>query len=190
MKKKLFLLLLISSSLRAETFLGYYVTNNSDTIHCNINLTRKNVDYYDFSKVIKSVNLVDCSGNKKFKPHEIICFVINIPDKGVCKFVSIAENKKTFFHEILSGKISLYKTYSTHPFDGSLAIIPVALKDNKLVYLNVANKKQKISNLLKDNPVILEKWEATTFNAWTDSWFDTTEIEKYIKEYNEFDMNK
>ncbi len=149
MKRIFFLLLLISSSLRAETFSGYYVTNNLDTIHCNINLIKKHVDHYDFSKVTKSVNLVDNEGKRKFKPHEIICFVINIPNKGVYKFVSLVEDKKKKFHEILSGKISLYKTYSTHSYDGSLAIIPVALKDNKLVYLNVANRKQKNQQLVE-----------------------------------------
>ncbi|NLM68088.1 MAG: hypothetical protein GX180_13090 [Enterococcus sp.] len=147
-------------------------------------MIKKHTDFYDFSRVTKNVNLVDSEGVKKFKPHEIICFTINIPDKGVQKFVSLKADKIKFFHEIISGKISLYKTYSLHSYDGSLAIIPVALKENKLVYLNVANRKQRISNLLKENPVLLEKWKATTFNAWAGSWFDTTEIEEYFREYN------
>ena len=184
MKKLLFLLLLISSSLKAETFSGYYVTNTFDTIHCNISLIKKHIDFYDFSRVTKNVNLVDSEGIKKFKPQEIICFIIDIPDKGIYKFVSLKEDKKSFFHEIISGKISLYKIYSLHPYDGSLAIIPVAFKENKLVYLNVANRKQRVGNLLKDKSALLEKWKTTTFNAWTGSWFDTTEIEEYIREYN------
>ena len=159
MKKLVFLLLLISSCLKAETFSGYYVTNTFDTIHCNISLMKKHIDFYDFSRVTKNVNLVDSEGVKTFKPHEIICFTINIPDKGIHKFVSLKEDKKNFFQEIINGKISLYKTYSLHPYDGSLAILPVALKDNKLVYLNVANRKQRVSNLLKDNPIIFRKVE-------------------------------
>ncbi len=190
MKKIFFFLLIVSSSLKAETFSGYYVTNNSDTIYCNINLTKKTVDYYDFSKVRKSVNLVDSDGEKKFKPHDIVCFAINIPNKETYKFVSLEEDTQQFFCEIISGKISLYKIYLLHPYDGSLATIPIALKDNKLVYLNAINKKQRVSNLLEDNPVVLEKWKATKFNMWTDSHFDTTEIEKCIREYNEFDTNE
>lgn len=100
------------------------------------------------------------------------------------------EDGKQFFQEIVNGKISLYKVYSKHPYDGSLAIIPVAHKDNKLIYLNVANRKKRISNLLIDNPIVSEKWKATKSNAWTDSWFDTTEIEEFIREYNELEREK
>ena len=178
---------LISSSLKAEEFAGYYVTNNLDTVHCVFVLQKKHGDFYDFSMLTKTVILGDQGGTKKFKPHEIVCFAINIPNEGTYKFVSLKEDKKQFFHEIINGKISLYKTYSRHPYDGSLTILPIAHKDNQLVYLNVVNRKQRVSNLLKDNPVILEKWTATKSNAWTGSWFDTTEIEKYIREYNEFD---
>ena len=188
MRKILFLLLLISSSIRAEEFSGYYITNNLDTINCVFVLQKKHIDFYDFSSVTKTVLLRDHEGTKKFKPHEIICFLINMPDKEIYKFVSLKEDKKQFFHEIIRGKISLYKTYSRHPYDRSLAIIPVAHKDNKLVYLNVANRKQRVSNLLEDNPIILEKWKEVKSNTWTGSWFDTTEIEKHIREYNEFDI--
>jgi hypothetical protein len=190
MKYVFFLLLLVASSLRAETFSGYYVTQTSDTIHCSINLKKKHIDFYDFSRVTKIVTLVDNEGVKRFSPHEILCFAINIPDKGIYKFVSLEEDRKSFFHEIVNGKISLYKIYSLNSYDGALVIMPVALKDNKLIYLPAAYRKKRVSNLLEDNPAILEKWETTTFNAWTDPWFDTTEIEKYFKEYNEFDMNE
>jgi len=187
MKKIFFLLLLISSSLKAEEFSGYYVTNDLDTVRCVFVLQKKHKDFYDFSMVTKTVILRDHEGVKKLKPREIICFAINILNEATYKFVSLKEDKKQFFHEIINGKISLYKIYLRHPYDGSLAIIPIAHKNNELVYLNVANRKQRISNLLKDNPVVLAKWEATKSNAWTSSWFDTTEIEKYIEEYNEFD---
>lgn len=189
MKKIFFLLLIISSSLKAENFSGYYVTNNSDTVSCSFVLQKKHKDFYDFSSVSNTVTLGDHEGIKKFKPHEITCFVINIPEDGEYKFVSLRENRKLFFHEIINGKISLYKTYSRHAYDGSLAIIPIAHKNNELVYLNVVNRKKRIANLLKDNSVVLEKWKATESNTLTSSWFDTSEIEKYIREYNEFNLN-
>jgi hypothetical protein len=190
MRAIIFLLLLTSSSLGAEEFSGYYVTNDSDTVQCVFVLPKIHTEYYNFSMVTKTVTLAEFKGAKKFKPHEIICFVINIPGEGRYKFVSLEEDRKQFFHEIIKGKISLYKVYSKHPYDGSLAIIPVAIKDNKLVYLNVVNRKQRISNLLKDKPVLSEKWEATKFNSWTGSWFDTTEIEEIIREYNKLDTNE
>lgn len=190
MKKIMFLLLLISSSLKAQEFSGYYITNVLDTVQCVFVLQKKHKDFFDFSMIAKTVILRDLEGAKKFKPHEINCFVINIPEEGIYKFISLKEDEKQFFHEIIYGKISLYKVYSKHPYDGSLAIIPVAHKDNKLIYLNVVNRKQRISNLLIDNPIVSEKWKATKSNAWTGSWFDTTEIEEFIREYNELEREK
>jgi len=185
MKKLLCLLLwLINFSLNAQVFSGYYVKNNFDTINCSI-LVRKHRDFYDFSGVTRRVNLFGDEGRKTFRPHEIICFVINIPDEGTYKFVSLQGDRSDFYQVIINGKISLYKTYSRNPYDGSLAIIPVAIKDNKLVYLNVINRKQRVINLINDNPEVLEKWEAKVFNFWTDSIFDTTELEVLIREYNE-----
>ena len=184
MKKVFLLLVLISPYLKAEEFSGYYITNNLDTVNCIIN-----INYHNFSKVTKKVNLIDNEGKKKFKPNEINSFVINTRYGEPYKFVSLGVDEKNFYHEIINGKISLYIFYPPTLLYGGPEI-PVALKDNELVFLNAINRKQRVSNLLKDNPVVLEKWEATKFNAWTDSNLDTTEIEKYFREYNEFYTNE
>lgn len=184
MWKILVFFFLISTSANAKEFHGYYVTNDSDTVQCVFDLQKKHKDFYDFSMVTKTIHLADVQGAKKFKPLEIVCFVINIPEEGEYKFISLEEDTKQFYQEIIKGKISLYKSYSRHSYDGSLAIIPVARKDKKLVYLNVANRKQRIGNLLADNIQLSERWKATKSNNWSASWFDTTEIEEYIRAYN------
>lgn len=186
MKKLLFILLLFSCSAYAQNFPGYYVTLKQDTIKCNFILYKKSYNQFDFSIISKKVILLDSEGVKKFKPNEIVCFWINTSETEIFKFVSIKGNKKSFFQEIICGKISLYKSYATHPYDGSLAIIPVAMKDNRLIYLNVINKKQRIYELLKDNEHVSEKWKAVEINNWTGSSYDTKEIEIFINEYNNY----
>ena len=77
---------LISSSLKAEEFSGYYVTNNLDTVRCVFVLPKKHRDFYDFSMVTKTVILRGQEGAKKFKSYEIVCFAINIPnDSGLAQ---------------------------------------------------------------------------------------------------------
>jgi len=181
----LLILILLSSSftLKAGKFIGYYVTNNQDTISCYFNLA--DFDYYDLAGISKKVIIVDNEGVKKFKPHEIICFAIVFSEQEQYKFVSLKEDPKKFYHEIVYGKLSLYKTYSMNLYHGVPSITTVLLKHGMLFTLSGFNTKQAISELLIDNPAILAKWKKT--KLFTDA---DTKIETIVREYNESFSNK
>lgn len=189
MKKLLFILLLTSNTLCAQDFSGYYITKNSDTIDCTIHLKRRLFYYNDFAQLIESVTLVDFEREKLFYPGDILCFVLNVTNDKAYRFVSIEGDMKRFYHEIIKGRISLYKTYSYNAYDGSLEITPIIMKGNKQFYLGMMNMKPRVAKFIGDNPAIMEKWKATEINLWTTNWSDTSKLEKIINEYNESAKN-
>ena len=158
-KLLLFYFIIVGLPVSAQKFQGYYVTNSSDTIECNINLTANifRKDILNFKDVSKVVRLVDTEGKKKFKPLKIASFVIFNPNGETYKFVSLPEDKTFFFHEIIKGRISLYKAYSTNPYDKSQVNLIYIYKGNSLVPLNILNRKKRVSSFLEDNHEIAVK---------------------------------
>ncbi len=178
-----FSLIIISfSSAVAKEYQGYYVTNDLDTIKCTFNIT-ENIFYkgdYNFHMISQRVRLTDAEGKKYFKPQTIACFVIFLPI-GECKFVSMQTDDYYFYHELATGKISMYLVYHKHPYDGGKITHCVFYKNNELTELGtmttMRNQRKKVNLLLSDNPEVLAKWEAAEFSYEI--------LQALIKEYNE-----
>lgn len=170
------------TSVVANDYEGYYVTNNLDTIKCRIGLS-ENPFYkgvYLFQRISERVRLIDAEGRKKFRPQEIAGFVLFLPDGDNCKFVSVPTDNRYFYREMASGEITMYFKYMSHPYDRGMITECVLFKNNVPVVLGYMSsrrkQREKINLLLSDKPEVLAKWEAAEFSLDT--------LQEVIKEYN------
>ena len=168
-------------AINAKEFEIYYVTPAMDTIACeNItipsNLFRSSLYHFDY--LGEKIRLVDAEGRKRFKPHDILGFTLTDLESGeTFKFISMAGEKRLFYHEVVNGKISLYKTYSNHPYDGSMIIDTHLVKDGVLIpLLGLTGRKAKAATVFEDNPEIAAKWEASKLDYYY--------LEELVREYN------
>lgn len=164
MKNALLLIfLVITLKVTAQTRIkdGLYTTTSGDTVVCKILTTPTITGKIDFSSFSKKVTIVQANEKIKFSPNEIKSFTVR-DDEGIGHtFVSLAGDNSRFFNEVIKGRLSLYFLYSAHPYDGSSSKIPIMVKDEKIVYLNVINSKQRIGNLIADCPELFKKWTET-----------------------------
>ena len=175
-------LLLVTLQLAAQTRIkdGVYVTTSGDTIVCQIITTPTIRSNIDFSALAKRLTVLENNEKKKFSPSDIKSFIVK-DDQGVMHtFVSLAGDPSRFFNVVVRGKLSLYNLYSNHPYDGSTSILPIMVKDDKIVYLNVINPMQRIGNLISDCPKLFKEWTET-------DKYSTKDREAIVKAYNECD---
>ncbi|WP_207420206.1 hypothetical protein [Desertivirga brevis] len=162
---------------------GSYVTTSGDTIICQIVTTPTITGKINFSALAKRLTVIENNEKKKFGPSDIKSFVVK-DEQGVSHtFVSLTGDNSRFFNEVIKGKLSLYNLYSTHPYDGSTSILPIMVKDDKIVYLNVINPRQRIASLISDCPEL--------FKAWTETdKYSPKDREAVVKAYNECGTKK
>jgi hypothetical protein len=88
--------------------------------------------------------------------------------------------KKTFYREMIDGKISLYlRYYACSPPCNAFGNRVILLKDDKLFEIDMQSI-DLVSDLLKDNPVMLEKWEAQREIKRV----NLRDIENIVRKYN------
>ena len=162
---------------------GFYVTTNGDTIICQIATTPTIMGKINFSVLAKRLTVIENAEKKKFSPHDIKSFVVK-DDQGVKHtFVTLPADNSRFFNEVIKGKLSLYNLYSNHPYDGSTSILPIMVKDDKIVYLNVINPRQRIGNLISDCPELFKEWTET-------DKYSPKDKEAIVRAYNDCDTKK
>lgn len=134
--------------LKSQVDNQYYINNNNDTIKSQI-----------LSYSSKRVVILENGEKKKFKPNEIKAFVFG--NGKQTKFVSLNNDKNNFYEEVISGKLSLYNVYTNNAYNGMTMILPVMMKNDKIVYLNVLNPRKRIAELISDCPMLLKEWNET-----------------------------
>ncbi|WP_316845530.1 hypothetical protein [Pedobacter psychrodurus] len=149
----LFLLSFLSISAFCQRNGSYYVTHGGDTVDCDIGSYTNLRGRTELSAFSRSITVEGDGGTKKLKPRDIRAFVFLDVDTGY-KFVTLAGDKSRFFHEVVKGKLSFYKLY----VPGNT--LPVMVKGDKLVYLNVIGAKKHIAELIADCPELVKEWEA------------------------------
>ncbi|MCG9791027.1 hypothetical protein [Flavobacterium algicola] len=157
-------LLLFSLFLMTNAFSqsNYYISKSNDTIRCEI-------IWFTSKKLKVNVNGED----KKFSPKDIMSFNF----RGN-KFVSLMNDYNNFYKEIISGKLSFYNVFGNNAYDGSSIIFPIMVKDDKIVWLNVINPKERIAKLISDCPEL--------YNEWVEgSKYSLKEKEAIVNAYNE-----
>jgi hypothetical protein len=110
-------------SLEAKLFDAMLVTQEGDTIHCEINV-RVNLfrpDLVDPLSCKKKLKTVSKSGKKvKYSPDEIKSFIIYSTSKGDMLFESqVVENERCFVHFIYDGQNKVYHYVVPHGYDGA-----------------------------------------------------------------------
>lgn len=131
---------------------GYYVTHAGDTAYCDIRAysnLRGKMELSDFSR---SITVEGDGGSKKLKPRDIRAFVFVDVDTTY-KFVTLPGDESRFFHEVVKGNLSFYKLY----VPGNT--LPVMVKGDKVIYLNVIGTKKRIAELIEDCQGLLSEWE-------------------------------
>ena len=187
MKNSLLLLtlFLVTFTVTAQTRIkdGSYVTTSGDTIICKIVTTPTIMGKINFSFLAKRLTIIQNDEKKKFSPEDIKSFVVK-DEQGVNhRFVSLPGDNSRFFNEVIKGNLSLYNLYSNHPYDGSMSILPIMVKDEKIVYLNVINPKQRIGNLISDCPELFKEWTETNKYSQKDK-------EAIVRAYNKCENKK
>lgn len=162
---------------------GFYVTTNGDTIVCQIATTPTITGKINFSVLAKRLTVIENNEKKKFSPSEIKLFVVEDDQDVKHKFVSLTGDNTRFYNEVIRGKLSLYNLYSNHPYDGSTSILPIMVKDEKIIYLNVINPRQRIGNLISDCPELFKEWTET-------DKYSTKDKEAIVKAYNDCENKK
>lgn len=157
---------------------GYYVTMNGDTILCQIVTTQTIKGNINFADLSKRVTIIENNEKKRISPSDIKSFMIKDDQGNKHIFVSLVGDNSRFFNEVIKGKLSLYNLYANHPYDGSSAILPIMVKNDKIVYLNVINPKQRIGNLISDCPELFKEWTDTDKYA-------TKDKEAIVRAYND-----
>lgn len=149
----LFLLSFLSLSAFCQRNGSYYVTHASDTVDCDIRSYSNLRGKTELSAFSRSITVEGDGGTKKLKPADIMAFVFVDVDTAY-KFVSLPSDGARFFHEVVKGKLSFYKLY----VPGNT--LPVMVKEDKVVYLNVIGARKRIAGLIADCPGLLKEWEA------------------------------
>lgn len=146
---KIKLLLVVLFFVKFNTFSqskgDYYISKSNDTIYCKI------IDLGS-TRVYVTVNGI----REKFKPSDIKSVVFG---NSKNKFVSLTNDKDRFFREIIVGKLSYYNT------TGLASDYPIMVKEDKIVWLNVLNPRNRISELISDCPELYKEW--TEGNKYT-----------------------
>lgn len=177
-------LLVVFSSLAttAQRFNGYVVTNANDTIKCKFSLEMNIFNdslFYD-SGISKRAKIYKENGEKaKYMPSELKTVFITGPKQGDYKFVSLAEDKDHFFHEIIKGKISYYILYKGNLQGGFPLQVPYVLKDGKLVTMTGFSTRKKFAPFIFDYPELYAKWIDSNNN------YKLGQMQEVITLYNE-----
>ena len=161
---------------------GFYMTLNGDTVICKIEASHTKNGQINFSTLTKKITVIENGEKKRFKPHDIKGFSIKDGRGEIYKFVSLTRDKTNFYNEVINGRLSLYYLYTNSPYDASIAKLPIMVKDDKIVYLNVVNPRQRIGNLISDCPELYKEWLNGTN-------YTTKDKEEIVRAYNEC-MNK
>jgi hypothetical protein len=149
----LFLLFFSALSAFCQGSGSYYVTHAGDTVDCDIRSYANLRGKTELSAFSRSITVEGDGGSRKLKPADISAFVFVDVDTAY-KFVTLPGDKSRFFHEVVKGKLSLYKLY----VPGNT--LPVMVKGDKVVYLNVIGARKRIAELIADCPGLLKEWEA------------------------------
>lgn len=141
-KKILFIaIFLCSISSNAQRHSQFYVRHNNDTVQCEI---------INFSN--KKVNVIAHGIPMSLTPKLIKSFSYYTPE-GFKNVTILKNDKKNFYEENIIGRLSFYKVYTGNQYTG---ILPVMVKNDKIVYLNVLNPRDRIAELISDCPVLLK----------------------------------
>lgn len=163
MRKILFMAIFFCSiSSNAQKYRQFYVRHNNDTIQCEI---------INFSN--KKVNLIANGIEMSLTPKLIKYFSYYTPS-GSRNFTILKNDKKNFYEENIIGKLSFYKVYTSNQYTG---ILPVMVKNDKIVYLNVLNPRNRIAELISDCPTLLKEWNET-------EKYKTSDKEEIVNLYN------
>jgi hypothetical protein len=162
MKKILFALFILAfgNISYGQKFDGFVVTNTNDTIHCKFFIQTNSADEkipYP-SSVCKKVKILTDKGEEMaFKPSQLKSFFIKGTKDCDLKFVSLKEDDDQFYHELIIGKLSLYKIYFTSMY-GQEFSNGVILKEGKLYKIAGFGLRKKFGELIKDYPELYDKW--------------------------------
>jgi hypothetical protein len=155
----LFLGNLISAQKKYDQF---YVNHKNDTIQCEI---------INFSN--KKVNVIANGLTMSLTP-KLIKYFSSYTSNGYRNFTILKNDVNNFYEENIIGKISFYKVYTSNGYNG---ILPVMVKNDKIVYLNVLNPRKRIAELISDCPSLLKEWNETEN-------YKTSDKEKIVNAYN------
>lgn len=167
---------LIIYSANAQTQKGYYVTTTNDTVSCTFITPGTITGKIDLPALTRKITVKENNEKKKLTPDDINAFTINDRDGKTYTFVVLPADKSKFFQVVTKGSLSLYNLYSRHPYDGAASKLPIMVKNDKMVYLNVINRKQRIADLISDCPEVYKEW--TEGNKYA------KDIEAVVADYN------
>ena len=152
---------------------GLVINNNGDSINCEIFLPKYLNGQFNYSTLTKRITaLMKDGGIQVFKPEDIVKAEIQVEGSEKLRFVSIPEDKKQFFQERVNGKLSLFTLH----FTNSGFPAPILRKNSKLTYLNVVNKKKRVTELIADFPELYSEWQSEKY--------DFNNLDKVVELYN------
>lgn len=140
------LLLLLSTTIYAQKYKQFYVTHENDTIECKI-IGHSN----------KRVNIIENGKRKSLTPKHIKSFS-SLNMEKYRTFTILKNDQKNFYGEYILGPLSFYNVYTANRHSG---ILPVMVKNDKIVYLNVLNPRKRIAELISDCPTLYKEWTET-----------------------------
>jgi len=159
----LFSLLFLGNLMHAQKkYDQFYVNHKNDTIQCEI---------INFSN--KRVNVIANGVTMSLSPKLIKSFS-SYTSNEYRNFTILKNDVNNFYEENIIGKISFYKVYTSN---GNSGILPVMVKNDKIVYLNVLNPRKRIAELISDCPSLLKEWNETEI-------YKTSDKEKIVNAYN------
>jgi glycosyltransferase involved in cell wall biosynthesis len=159
----LFSLLFLGNLMTAQKkYDQFYVNHRNDTIQCEI---------INFSN--KRVNVI-ANGVKMSLSPKLIKSFSSYNSNGYRNFTILKNDLKNFYEVNIIGKISFYKVYTSNGYNG---ILPVMVKNDKIIYLNVLNPRKRIEELISDCPSLLKEWNETEN-------YKTSDKEKIVNAYN------
>ena len=176
--------LLFCATTSAQKFDGYVVTRSNDTIQCKFfvvtNLFTRDLFYAE--SVRKGVKIETKEKVKiKFKPSQLLSFLIKGTNHGDFKFVSFSDDGyKFFYHEIVKGKLSYYRLYT--PYQDMVvnnSFEQFVYKDNKLSKINRPKRRDSLGEFIKDYPELYDKWMSPY------EPIDINSIDYVVEMYNE-----
>lgn len=160
MKNYLILLITIWSLQSFSQTSDYYISNQGDTVLSKFVTYETPKGKIVPSLFAKGIKVLENGEKRKLKPNTIKSFTITDTQGNTYKFVSLKADNNNFYVEIIEGKISLYNTFGSHPYDGSTSTFQVMVKNDKISHLNVINPKNRIGELISDCPQLYNEWIA------------------------------
>ena len=129
-------------SVLSDSTIKIIIKENGDTVLCEIFLPNYLNGHLNYSTLTKRITARTDEGIHKYKPVEIKIAEIEISENEKLRFASIPEDRKQFFQENATGKLSFFTLHiSTSGFPA-----PILRKEGKLTFLNVINKKARVAN--------------------------------------------